>query len=133
MRVKPRGPRYRPVMTLAEVLGVLKSGRYRVDCESGVVYGPRGEVATTSPRGRGGYLFVHLYAVIGGVRKRKTIAVSRLVWMAGTGERVPKGFEVHHEDEETQSNAFANLLCLHKLDHRKKHSDSVNCEEPIPF
>ena len=53
--------------------------------------------------------------------------------MAGTGEAIPKGFEVHHEDEETQSNAFDNLLCLHKLDHRKKHRHAWADEEPIPF
>lgn len=132
-RAVTRGPRYRPVMTDAEVLKLLRAGVYRVNLETGVVYGPTDKALAAEPRGRGEYLFVRLYAVIRGVPKAKAIAVQRLVWMAATGEVIPPGFEVHHEDEETQSNAFSNLLCLHKLDHRKKHRHRVESDEPIPF
>lgn len=118
------------VMTSQEVLGLLRSGTYRVDVETGGVFGRKGEPVTPYASGSKGYLFVRLYAVIRGQRKTKTIAVQRLVWMAATGEPIPAGFEVHHEDEEVQSNGFENLLCLHRLDHRKKHRAS---EEPVPF
>jgi hypothetical protein len=117
-----RRKRYPDVLTQREILRLLKTGAYKVDLESGQVLGPKGIVKPV-PDDRG-YLFVRLY----GDRKRKMIAVQRLVWLAGAGQPIPPRFEIHHRDEDFENNAWENLLCVHKSDHAKLHS-----EEAIPF
>jgi hypothetical protein len=117
--------RYPEVMRAHFILMLLRRGIYRVDTDTGLVYGQKGELITLVPSGPEGYLFVRLYWA----SKRKAIAVHRLVWMARTGRPIPPGFEVHHRDTDTQRNAFSNLLCLHELDHRKLHQE----EGPAPW
>ncbi len=122
--------RYTARMTEAEILGLLQRGVYRVDAETGTVYGHRGEAVT--PFEKDGRLFVRLY--FQGNRKR-IIALPRLAWMARTGRTVPAGFEIHHRDVDPKSNAWTNLFCLHELDHRKLHdgADLLQQEDPVPF
>ena len=64
-----------------------------------------------------------------GTRRRK-IAVAKVIWMAATEAVVPRGWHVHHRDEDRHNHAFANLICVHSRDHSKLHAKA---EEPIPF
>ena len=64
-------------------------------------------------------------------RKRRSCNLSQLVWMQATGSPIPKGYEVHHIDEDPKNNDFDNLLCIHSLDHMKIHRESP--EKAIPF
>ncbi len=108
-------------LTNADVLKLLKQRVYTVDLAQGVVLGQRGKPLKTVER-EGGfsgvglvYLFVELYHKDSD--KRRKIGVSSLVWMAGTQQAVPRGFEIHHQDMNTLNNAFINLYCLHTVDH----------------
>lgn len=58
--------------------------------------------------------------------------VARLVWMAGSGRTIPKGFEVHHRDELNSSDGWPNLICLHRLDHQKMHAHQEVYWDDIP-
>lgn len=62
--------------------------------------------------------------------KRKSCNVSQLVWMEATGQVIPPGYEIHHQDENPLNNEWDNLICIHSLDHHKLHN--ANTEE-IPF
>lgn len=117
---KRRWPKYR--LSDGQVLALLKSGRYRVDVADGAVYGRRGRVKPFLTEGR---LFVRLYS---GDHAR-VIALAKLVWMAGSGRKVPRGWEVHHRDEDRGNDSWDNLICLFKLDHRKLHRG----DDFIPF
>lgn len=105
------------VLTIRRVLQLLRTDVYTIDPETGTVYAQDGGELATFTTPRSDRRFVRLYD--GG--RRMGIAVSRLVWMSQTGERVPAGFEIHHEDNDETNDAWSNLICLHKLDHRKKH------------
>lgn len=111
--------RYPDVLTQKEILRLLRRRVYVVDLETWEVTGPKG-IVTPVPDEQG-YLFVRLYWE----RKRKMIAVHKLVWMAGSGRPVPPQFEIHHRDEDNTNNAWTNLLCVHKLDHAKLHAEAV--------
>lgn len=116
-------------ITDQEVIGLLKDGRYSVCPDTGEVR-PRGRnkplsVFRASKQDR---TFVRLYI---GKRRRRGIVISKLVWMSVTLEVVPTGWEVHHRDFDRTNNAWSNLVCLHKLDHRKYHN-GYSDEEPIP-
>ena len=74
-----------------------------------------------------GHAFVRLYHG----KRRKTIAVHRLVWMFATRAEIPPKFEIHHRDHDTANNAFDNLVCVHYLDHRKLHADDD--ADDVPF
>ena len=63
---------------------------------------------------------------------RRGIAVARLVWMSVTKRTIPKGFEIHHMDVDYKNNAWSNLYCLYKLDHKKLHNRHL-INEPPPF
>ncbi|HYH64867.1 MAG TPA: HNH endonuclease [Urbifossiella sp.] len=118
----------RPLLTPREVLQALRRKVYAVDLATGEVT-RRGRAVTpfVKPSGR---RLVRVY--YGG--KVKAMLLARLVWMAGANRTIPKGFEVHHHDEENDNDAFRNLFCLHKLDHRKRHAAvAVVADDEVPF
>lgn len=66
--------------------------------------------------------------------KRRSCHVSQIAWMIGAGQPIPKGFEIHHIDEDPYNNNFYNLVCVHSLDHPKLHGEApTNDEDEIPF
>ena len=121
-----RGAPALPRLTDLQVLGLVRSGAYRVNLETAEVVGPKGDVIKPWGVGRD-RRFVRLYG-FGGVR---TIFVNKLVWMVGTDSLLPDGFEVHHRDFDRTNDRFGNLLALHKVDHKKMHN-GFDDEEP-PF
>jgi hypothetical protein len=128
-----RGAPTMPRISELQVLALLKAGKYKVCRRTAEVIGPRGKPITPHPCGcknvgSGGRLFVRIYG-FGGVR---TISVARLVWISVVGEPLPsKDWEVHHRDECNHSDAWDNLIAVHKLDHRKLHNG--HSDERIPF
>jgi len=116
-------------MTTTEVLHLLRTKVYSVNPDNGEVTGPTGKIRKPF-RDKAGYLWMRLYAVIGGRKKMTNRSVAVLVWMAKTDRCVPKGFEVHHDDRVVDNNAWNNLYCLHRKDHHKYHN---KYDEPVPF
>lgn len=107
-----------PEISDEEILTFLREGLYRVDIENAKVYGKDGiEIKQESSGDRGTYRCIR----IKNKGKRRKIAVHTIVWMAGTDSVKPKGWQVHHRDEDSRHNAFKNLMCLHPLDHTKFH------------
>jgi hypothetical protein len=53
-------------------------------------------------------------------RTVKRQMISRAVWEAHHGN-IPRGWEVHHQDEDRTHNAYANLLAMAPLDHAALH------------
>lgn len=129
--IAPVGKRYQGRLTQREVLALLKTGRYWVDTEAGVVYGRGGRPLTIQKdehrEDRHVYCSVRLYDG----RRRVGIGLARLVWMARLGRPVPRDFEIHHRDGDGQRNGWANLLCVHKEDHKKLHEGDA--EGGVPF
>jgi len=52
---------------------------------------------------------------------RRKIEFHRLVWLKYTKTPIPKNFEIHHLDGNSNNNNWNNLVCVHKLDHKKFH------------
>lgn len=98
------------------MLRLLRNGVYTVDIESAEVFAANGKLIRPII-GDDGYHFVRLHYR----KKQKTIALQRLVWMAGTDTVIPEKWEVHHWNNNRSHNWFVNLFCLHKLDHEKVH------------
>ena len=117
------------LMTVREVVQLLRNGVYKVDGDGTVLRAWTGKEDRPVKPYKGneeGHLFVRLYHN----KKRKTCAVARLVWMATTLQPIPWNFEIHHQDEDVTNNRWSNLYCLHKLDHRKYH---YGADDSVPF
>lgn len=109
-----------------EILEMLKNGKYRADLETSQIFNASGTEITKEAHGRlGGYQSVRLKQ---GPYRRK-IRVALLVWMAGTLSVKPVGWQIHHLDGDCTNDSFANLYCLHPVDHRKIHQE----ETEVPF
>ena len=117
--------RYPHVLTQKEIIRLLRHRVYRVDANTGMVYGPANKPVTPFMAYDCGrekpYLFVRLYSN----NKRKAISVSKLVWMSVTYQPVPPKFEIHHADNDPGHNWWSNLICLHKEDHKKMHENDA--------
>lgn len=124
MGVRPRARQMVHAVSDAEILRLLKEGAYKVSLEDGTVIGRRGKPIT--PWEKNNHLLVRLYD--GG--KARSVSLGKLVWMAATGEEVPKGFEVHHRNLNSGDNSWVNLIVLHELDHRKFHAEET---DELPF
>lgn len=98
---------------------MLEAGKYRVDLDTGFIYGRAGKKLQPWVGSDEGHLFIGLYN--GG--QRRAIAVARLVWLAATMQPIPPKFEMHHRDLNVEHNSFSNIVCLHYLDHKKIHHD----------
>lgn len=53
----------------------------------------------------------------------------RYVWFTHNGE-IPKGFNVHHKDEDKRNNDISNLELMTKSDHSKYHSNKMVQDNP---
>lgn len=119
----------RPRLTPMEVLKAIRQRVYTVDLDTAEVTRRQTRRVVTPFTKKGGRKLVRVY--VNG--KVKAIHLARLVWMAGADRTIPKQFEVHHFDEKNDSDGYANLICLHRLDHRKMHARSYAEEEPVPW
>ncbi|HJA89550.1 MAG TPA: HNH endonuclease [Candidatus Jeotgalibaca merdavium] len=62
----------------------------------------------------------------------RKIGVSRLrlhvyVWEKHNGD-IPKGYEIHHKDENKNNNEIENLACLSKKEHLRWHGEHISDE-----
>jgi hypothetical protein len=104
------------------ILARIADGSLVVDVDEARVYrvGRGGELQELKqyPRGRcGRYRGVCIYS--GGSRIK--IAVHKLVWLADSGEPIPDGYEVHHEDRDPSNNRISNLDLQTKAEHLATH------------
>lgn len=113
------------LMNQKDILQTIRKGIYAVNITTGTVNNVSGKELSFY-QAEDGHLFVRLYHN----GKRKAIAVHRLVWMCATKSTIPKDYEVHHIDGDPTNNTFENLMCVHKLDHRKFHRALLN---DVPF
>jgi len=110
----------------SHILKLLLVEQYSVDPDTGTVYNKHNRPLKPFHHIRESkHLFVTLFDQ---GKYRRSISVGRLVWMSVTKELIPKGWEVHHRDEDARNNAWSNLLCLHPTDHLKIHD-----KKPVPF
>lgn len=63
---------------------------------------------------------------------KRSINVSHLVWMSVTGRAIPKGWEIHHIDDDPLNNTWENLVCLFPDDHLKFHDGTGTRTEMEP-
>lgn len=106
-----------------------ESGRYEVDIEAGIVYSLwRGRRTAIKPEehGAGGKRLDKIRLKYSGGRIR--ISLGRAVWIASRKRLVPRGFEIHHRDEDNSNHHWKNLRCLFSLDHDLEHE-----AQEIPF
>jgi hypothetical protein len=108
--------KYLPI-TDAEVLELFRQGVYAVNLDDGTITNGGGKVLPTFLCGKSKINCVRLYSG----KARRGISVSRVVWMVGCDMVVPEGFQIHHDDEIQDNDAFENLFALSKPDHLKKH------------
>lgn len=111
--------KYKP-MTKREIIKLFRKGVYRVDLDTGEVFNGRGrKIKARRSHSALRHWRVDLYD--GETGKFATPFLHQVVWMFGTMHPIPKGWEVHHRDEDVDNNTFNNLICLHTLDHLKFH------------
>src|SRR5687767_1819783 len=107
----------------SEVINLFRRGRYRVDPDTGEVFGRDGTkplYVFTNKRFRQaaewrGQKWVRLYAH----PKMRALPVSHAVWMFCTMRAIPPGFEIHHRNKDRTDDRWLNLFALYEDDHRK--------------
>src|SRR5690625_2719938 len=57
---------------------------------------------------------------IGSSRKRLHV----YMWEKYNGE-IPKGYEIHHKDEDKDNNEIENLMCMTRKEHLRWHAENV--------
>lgn len=88
----------------------------------------------------GPYILVKAPPEYPGKKYRETYVYEhQLVWWQNTGQLVPKGYLIHHKDDDKTHNAFENLelktVSLHTADHNRQRKipdiviQCVWCEE----
>jgi hypothetical protein len=67
---------------------------------------------------KGGYLR--------GTFNGKRMLMHHYVWLKHTGQKIEKGWNIHHKDENKENNSFENLELLTVSEHTKKYSPHLN-------
>lgn len=119
---------YTERFTQRELLQLIRDGTYEVRRDGTILRG--GKVIKPWTRKRSGSEITDLCVTIAVKPKRSSVTVSRLVWMKFADSTIPRGWEIHHDDEDTWNCRFDNLFCLHPSDHRKAHG---RWQEEVPF
>ena len=111
-------------MDLAHLLEAVDTGQYIVDLEKGTIVSKRTKRQTfifnhvwpPNPN-QLGHWFTRLYY------KGTVLCTSRarIIWMVGHRRAIPEGFEIHHDNEDSEDDSFDNLICIYNLDHKKLH------------
>ena len=61
-------------------------------------------------------------------RTSPRIRAHRWVWQQHHGE-IPKGYHIHHKDDDKSNNEIENLMLLSRADHMKEHCKDENEKE----
>jgi hypothetical protein len=118
---------YQGRLTNEDVVDLLRGGIYRVDVCTGEVFNAKGRKLQERESGRqGDRKFVRLY----GFGKKRKVSLPSLIWMAANDTAMPRGFQIHHCDEDRQNHAPSNLACVFGNDHPKLHRSASS---DVPF
>lgn len=109
--------RYPDLLTQREILWLFRHEVYTADLDAGIIFGQDGQQLVAQILNEEGHQWIQLYYK----GKRRSIAIHRLIWMVGANAIIPKGFEVHHYNEDVKENGYWNLFCLYYKDHDKLH------------
>lgn len=61
----------------------------------------------------------------------KRQALHRMIWSAAHGP-IPRGYDIHHIDNNPRNNDLSNLACLSRAEHRRIHGATVTGEQAKP-
>lgn len=89
---------------------------YEIDIDLGSVYSYKRN-CTVGALNPDGYVSLTLHSDDG---IQKTIKLHRVIWETANGE-IPKGYDIHHIDENRQNNSISNLELIPFSTHRSKH------------
>lgn len=92
-----------------EMKEVLGFSRYSVNVEEGTIYDKEREIYLKNTPNQTGYVYVNMVNDIG---KPERLAAHRIVYMAHTGESIPRGFHVHHDNRDRTNNSISNLRLI---------------------
>ena len=119
-------------LTLNGLLEAVETGAYIVDLDKGTIVSRRTKKELfmhnrVYPPKEPGHWFVRLYY------KGHFICTSRarIIWMLGHRREVPEDFEIHHKDEDAESDGFENLICIYGPDHKKLHRNGKATDPPF--
>lgn len=113
--------RRRKTLSDMTLLTLLNDGEIQVDLYSCDVW-KSGRLLKPTIVGRDGKNCTRYRIEICHFGCKRSIVRSRLVYMAGARILIPKGFEIHHRDEDRYNDSFANLIMLTTQDHLKLHT-----------
>lgn len=130
---------YNRKLTDLDVIRLFDTGKYKLDRDEWRILKKNGEPVFTYKGSRqGDYDWCRLYEQ----PLHRAMAVHVIIWIVTNRAEVPKGWQVHHDDECHTNNNPLNLFCLHPSDHTKVHtlrklgrrlSGLVVQEEEVPF
>lgn len=59
---------------------------------------------------------------------KRRVRLHRYVWETENGKPIPRGYDIHHIDEDKSNNNIENLLLITKLQHRYLHEATISEE-----
>lgn len=68
--------------------------------------------------GKGKYYF----CILPGAKRKGAQQLHRAVWEFYSGEKIPKGYHIHHKDFDVDNNDFSNLECMEGKKHLSLHA-----------
>lgn len=121
---------YTKRLTNKQVISLFRRGIYRVR-EDGEIIGKRGKVlkGITSGTRDNGREYIRLFYKH---KYKRNLPKAHAVWMGTTLRSIPKGFEIHHRNEDVTDDRWENLFCLFKMDHDKLHGKGLSVDN-TPF
>lgn len=114
-------------ISFERILQMFDEGKYKIDEDEWLVLNRKDTpLKTRRSTDRGTRYSQHRNGYYPKVRlhdkdRRLEICVHKLIWMVTSRCDVPRGFEIHHDDECIENNNPDNLFCLNAHDHRKVH------------
>lgn len=84
----------------------------------------QGKVVVITPWGRAKKSSTGRYHIINGENNKKQ--VHTLIWESFYGKKIPKDYDLHHQDTNYLNNAIQNLQCVQHSKHVSFHSKGEN-------
>lgn len=100
------------------VLARLLFNTMAVDVERGHIFRIRDGVATRLTEYPGGRCGRYRFVMLHHSGSRRKMPVSRVVWMACHGRRIPEGYDIDHENRDRGDNRIENLRLRNSVENR---------------